>query len=311
MGAVLALLLIGSGRAGRARRMALNQEAISAISFHKPNPRLFIRCVAWLIENGYTFITADEVVEFLHRGKPLPPGAVWLSLDDGWKELADVLPLVRRHQIPVTLFIPSGVIQGDGKFPWLWDPAHPSFSPRHTLQRTALPTDSRDAITMEELLEIAAYPEVTIGAHSVNHSVFPACTDEALRYEVADCKYALESWTGKTVNCFAYPQGMSDGRERRFLIDSGYQLAATTKNAFITRDVNCYLVPRFVVGDEVSFPQAVCSMVGIWRQVADPLNAVSNVAARVLGAFGTLAKERARPLPQRLPGSDNIAGSNS
>ena len=44
---------------------------------------------------------------------------MWLSFDDGWKELAEVLPLVRRLHLPVTLFIPSGVVGGDGRFPWL------------------------------------------------------------------------------------------------------------------------------------------------------------------------------------------------
>jgi hypothetical protein len=117
-GAVLALLLIGLGRARAARRKALNREVISAIAFHKPNRRLFLRCIAWLIENGYTFIAADDVVEFLHRAKPIPQGAVWLSFDDGWKEFAEVLPLVRRHHIPITLFVPSGVLEGNGRFPW-------------------------------------------------------------------------------------------------------------------------------------------------------------------------------------------------
>jgi len=293
-GTVLALLLIGLGRVRRARRQAINHEAISAIAFHRPNRRLFLRCIAWLIKHGYTFISAEDVVEFLHRGKPVPKGAVWLSFDDGWKELAEIMPLVRRHHIPITLFIPSGVLEGDGRFPWLCDPTHPSFSPTEALRRSVqYSPDSRDAITVEELVQIAAYPEVTIGAHSVNHPVMPACSDDTLHFEVADCKRALESWTGKTVNCFAYPEGKYDGRERQLLIDSGYQMAVTTRSGFITRDADCYLVPRFVAGDDVSFPQAVCSMVGIWRAVADPLKSVRNTITRVLRGAGMFTPARA------------------
>ena len=307
-GAVLALLLIGLGRARAARRKALNREVISAIAFHKPNRRLFLRCIAWLIENGYTFIAADDVVEFLHRAKPIPQGAVWLSFDDGWKEFAEVLPLVRRHHIPITLFVPSGVLEGDGRFPWLCDAMHPSFSSSQTLRKSALAPDSRDAITVDELMKIAAYPEVTIGAHSVSHPVMPDCTDETVGFEVAECKRVLESWTGKAVNCFAYPEGKFDGRERRFLIDSGYQLAVTTQSAFITREADCYLAPRFIAGDNVSFPQAICSMVGIWRPVADPLKVLRDRVARVLGGVGTLAGDRAGRIPQRRQGGGAVPG---
>jgi len=307
-GAALALLLIGLGRVRSARREALSPNVISAIGFHKPDRQLFLRCIAWLIENGYTFIAAEDVVEFLHHGKPVPQGAVWLSFDDGWKELAEVLPLIRRHHIPVTLFVPSGVLEGDGRFPWLCDATHPSFSPSLASRRSQLPADSRDAITVEELMKIAAYPEVTIGAHSVSHPVMPKCTDETVAYEVAECKRALESWTGKTVNCFAYPEGKFDGRERRFLIDSGYQLAATTRSAFITRDVDCFLAPRFIAGDTASFPQAICSMVGIWRPAADPLKALRDKMARILrGRERSPAIAHAR-VSQRPQGGGTVPG---
>jgi peptidoglycan/xylan/chitin deacetylase (PgdA/CDA1 family) len=296
-GALLALLLIGSGRARRARREALSQGVITAIGFHKPNSRLFLRCIVWLIKNGYTFIAADEVVEFLHRGKPVPRGAAWLSFDDGWKELGEVLPLVRRLHLPVTLFIPSGVVGGDGSFPWLHNAAHPSFSARQAARKAASrPPDSRDALTMVELTKIAAYPEVTIGAHSVTHPVMPDCNDENLRFEIAECRRALGSWTGQSVTCFAYPEGKFDGRERRLLIESGYELAVTTRSAFLTRDTDCYLAPRFIAGDDVSFPQAICSMLGIWRPVADPLKEVRKRMARALRGAGPVAVIRAAEL---------------
>lgn len=309
VGTALALLLILSGRVRRARREAFSQEAISAISFHRPNPKLFLRCIAWLIKNGYTFISANDVVEFLHHGKPVPKGAVWLSLDDGWKELIEVLPLIRRHHIPITLFIPSGVLEGDGRFPWLSDATHPSYSPSDAQWRSAsYSLDSRHAITVQELIQIADYPEITIGAHSVSHPVMPNCTDETVRFEVVDCKRALESWTGKTVNCFAYPEGKYDGRERQYLIESGYQMAVTTRSGFIKRDADCYLVPRFVAGDDVSFPQAICSMVGIWRAVADPLKTAQNTVTQALRGAGTLVSARSARLPQTPPGGGAVPG---
>ena len=51
----------------------------------------------------------------------------------------------------------------------------------------------------------------------------------------------------------------------------GYRIAATTENAFVTSKSNPYLVPRFSVADEISFPEAICNMVGVWRPVIDPM----------------------------------------
>src|SRR6185437_10012396 len=110
--------MIASGRVRRAKKRILSSDAVTAIYFHNPNKRLFARCVHWLTKSGYTFISHDELIRILQRRIEPPIGAVWLSFDDGFKELLDtVVPLVRQDHVPVTLFIPPGIIEGDGLFP--------------------------------------------------------------------------------------------------------------------------------------------------------------------------------------------------
>jgi len=110
-----------------------------------------------------------------------------------------------------------------------------------------------------------------MGSHTISHAFMTRCTEEDLRKEIRESKSALESWTNATVDCFSYPYGNFDGRERQHLIDFGYQLAATTENAFITPEVDRYRVPRFSVANNISFPEAICNMVGVWRPFADAL----------------------------------------
>ncbi|HWR52620.1 MAG TPA: polysaccharide deacetylase family protein [Bryobacteraceae bacterium] len=196
-------------------------------------------------------------MDMLTLHKPIPRGAVWLSFDDGFRALREnVLPLVREYKVPITLFIPSGIVEGDGMFPWL-----PKNGPRQSL-------------TLPELKEIAAYSEVTIGSHTVNHVVTARVAGDALRYELAESKRALESWTGAMVECFAYPEGRYDGRERQALIECGYKLAATTNSALLTPDSDPYLAPRFSVADNISFPEAICNMVGVWSPATSPIKRV-------------------------------------
>jgi glycosyltransferase involved in cell wall biosynthesis/peptidoglycan/xylan/chitin deacetylase (PgdA/CDA1 family) len=265
---LLALGLIASGRVRRARSQALGGDVVTAIYFHKPNQRLFFRCIRWLIKYGYTFISVNDLMDILYLGKTPPRGAVWLSIDDGCKEiLASVLPLVRRENIPITLFIPSGIVEGDGLFPWL----HPNRSEGPHGVSVLANTGVRDSVTVAELKYIATYPGATIGSHTVSHAVTVNLTAGRARFELGECKRTLESWTRAEVQCFAYPEGRFDGREREFLAEFGYRLAATTENAFVNRESNPYLVPRFSVADEISFPEAICNMVGVWRPAISPL----------------------------------------
>jgi len=204
----------------------------------------------------------------LHAGKVLPRGAVWLSFDDGCKELLEnVLPLIRELHIPVTLFIPSGIVAGDGLFPWL----HQETSSQMHAGNASNRNGSRDSLTLTEVKQVAQCAEVTIGSHTVSHAVTRNLKEEKLRFELGESKRLLESWIAAEIKCFAYPNGRFDGRERKVLADFGYGLAATTENEFIDSKTDPYMLPRFSVADEISFPEAICNMVGIWRPTIDSL----------------------------------------
>jgi len=265
---LVALGVIVSGRARQARERALRGDVVTAIYFHNPNRRLFDRCIRWLTKHGYVFISAHDLLAILYGQKTSPKGAVWLSFDDGFKQLLErVLPLVRQHKLPITLFIPSGIIEGDGRFPWLQG---------KTVARSPgvdAPAFNvyRDSITVADLKRIASYPEVTIGSHTVSHAVTINFTPEKARFEFGDSKRKLEAWARGTVECFAYPEGKFDGREGAILAQFGFRLAATTEVALITRETTPYFVPRFCVSDEISFPEAICNMVGVWRPAIDPV----------------------------------------
>lgn len=243
----------------------LGSEVITPLYFHNPNKRLFARCIRWLERHGYTFVSSDDLIEILYNGKPIPKGAVWLSFDDGYKEwLENVAPVVRQRRVPVTFFIPSGIVENDGRLPWM----HRGNGSGAELK------GGRDTITLAELRRVARYPEVTIGAHTVNHTVTANLPEEEARYEFGHCQRTLESWTGREVKCFAYPEGRFDGGEKRMLCEFGYRLAAVTTSDFITRDTDPYLAPRLCIGDDISFAEAVCNMVGVWRPALDSVKKI-------------------------------------
>lgn len=62
-------------------------------------------------------------------------------------------------------------------------------------------------MTIAQLKELAASPFVTIGAHSHGHELLDQLPLKAALASIAQSKTCLESWTGKEVSDFAYPNG--------------------------------------------------------------------------------------------------------
>jgi peptidoglycan/xylan/chitin deacetylase (PgdA/CDA1 family) len=261
----LALSLIASGAVRRARQAAFKDGVITAIYFHNPSRTLFEKCIRWLMRNGYVFVSADDVLAFL-RGRPVPRGSVWISFDDGFRDmLENALPAVRKYKLPITLFLASGILKSWGGFPWV-----EALGPARDSAISA-PASRRHCITTSELKQMQESAPVTVGAHTVHHVITTSCTADEIRFELGQCRVDLESLSGAPVEYFAYPNGRFNGSERRYLEEFRYSLAVTTENAFITRKTEWHLVPRFSVADKITFPEAICNMTGVWRPAIDSI----------------------------------------
>jgi peptidoglycan/xylan/chitin deacetylase (PgdA/CDA1 family) len=71
-----------------------------------------------LISTKYHPVSAEEVLEAYHGGKKLPPDAVLVTVDDGYRDFADVIyPICQKFDIKPTLFVTTHFI-GHGIFWW-------------------------------------------------------------------------------------------------------------------------------------------------------------------------------------------------
>lgn len=127
------------------------------------------------------------------KGRP----GVAVTFDDGYADLLDtVLPVLRTHRVPATIYIVAGNL---GRPPaWSIDPAHPD---------AAVPL-----VNETQLRELAADPLITIGAHTMTHPRLTAIPAEAAEAEIADSKAAIEAIIGEPVIDFAFPHGAWNDR---------------------------------------------------------------------------------------------------
>ncbi|MBL8764887.1 MAG: polysaccharide deacetylase family protein [Phycisphaerae bacterium] len=75
-----------------------------------------------------------------------------------------------------------------------------------------------------------------LGAHSVTHELLPQLDDARLQSELVLSKREVESWSGKPVGCFCYPNGDHDDRVVEAVRRAGFRYACTTRPGVSTTE---------------------------------------------------------------------------
>jgi peptidoglycan/xylan/chitin deacetylase (PgdA/CDA1 family) len=65
----------------------------------------------------YHSVSLDELAQATREGTPLPPNALAITVDDGYRDFAMAFPIFQAHGLKVTLYVVSGFASGEL---WLW-----------------------------------------------------------------------------------------------------------------------------------------------------------------------------------------------
>ncbi len=198
------LLAISPVRARRNDVRILTYHSVGARD-HEMNvaPDIFAEQMRWLVDN-VDVITLDEAA----RGLP----GVAITFDDGYVDnLTNVAPILRRLNIPATVFVVAGRL-GENL-------DHDANRPHARLLRE------------EELLELHG-AGLEIGGHSMTHRRLSSLDSTSKRDEIERCKSTLESILGEPVRAFAYPYGTTrdfDAESIAMVLDAGYAYAVSNQ----------------------------------------------------------------------------------
>jgi peptidoglycan/xylan/chitin deacetylase (PgdA/CDA1 family) len=209
-----------------------------------------------------------EALERLASGKAASTErpAIAVTADDGDRGVLEVLPLFERYQVPLVLFLPTGLVLGrghpDGLRSFLFrtlvelrvpptipalqsdDPSEVFAAVQGASERvlwtwlailSALPA-ARDPLSAnrflsaEDLSGLARHPLVTFGAHSMSHQRLASLVDPWAHWEIEQSLRWVEAFGG-TRDLFAYPYGAAgtfDVRTDRILREKRVRYAFST-----------------------------------------------------------------------------------
>ncbi len=177
------------------------------------SPESFARQMEFLRKNKYNIIPLEEAIPYIKR-KALPPQkTIAITFDDGYyNNYHDAYPVLKKHNIPATMFIIVNRVGDPGFVNW------------------------------EEVKEMSDSGVITIGSHTRTHFWLLNSDDRFLQKEIVDSKKILEEKLGKKVNLFCYPMGAFDAKSKKAVEDAGYTCAVSTNPASAPTDL--YAIKR-------------------------------------------------------------------
>lgn len=284
IGNFVAKALISLGVVKNAVHKAKNGKYILSICFHAPSKQLFESSINWLTQNGFYFISVDDIEKVAAGMIPFPKAAVLITIDDGWQSnLDNIVPVAERNKIPVTIFVSTEAVEKGNGYWWsyiteakkmgLAKDSVEFFKSLDNEDRIKIIEETktkinitRQALTIDQIKSISKNKYISLGSHSVSHPILPRCSNAESAYEITQSKKVIEEWIEKDIKHFAYPNGDFSNREISILKRAGYTLAFCTDQTYLTRQniTQLYKLPRRLMVENASFEENICRMIGVW-----------------------------------------------
>ena len=189
------------------------------VSKYVITPETLRNDIAYLKENGFTPIVTKDLVEFCHKGTPLPQNPIILTFDDGYfNNYSYVYPILKELQV-------KGVLSVVGIYA-------DSFS-----KQGEILNNNYSHATWEQIKEMSGSGYVEIQNHSYDmHDLSRRkgilklngedehIYKETLIKDFERNKKLIEKATGKTPLAYTYPFGAVNERAKTIIEDLGVQV---------------------------------------------------------------------------------------
>jgi len=178
----------------------------------------------YLKENA-NVLSMDEFAGYIARGESFPPRTVVITIDDGWSSVMQAFELLKKYDLPFTLFLPMAYM------------ANPA---------------AKANLKAAEIETLKAWPKVTFADHSFSHSprlqVGKHGSREAylafLRTDLAASRARFLELFGYYPKYYAYPYGHGNDVFGSLLAENGYELMFVTGYRPFDGNVNPHAIPR-------------------------------------------------------------------
>lgn len=189
---------------------------------------VFISHLEYLKSHGYTVIPLKTLINaYLHKGPPPPPRSVVITADDGHKSVyTQMLPVIQKYHIPVTLFIyPSAISNASYAMSW----------------------DQLRSLLKTGLIDIQSHTYWHPNFKKERKRLSPDDYEKFVDMQFIKSKTKLEKELGIKVDMLAWPFGIYDDYLISRLTKAGYAAAFSIEARSATPADDIMKIPRFLL----------------------------------------------------------------
>lgn len=195
-------------------------------------PQSFEENIKFLLENGYTFISMQELNDGIDGKIELPSKPIIITTDDGYYSNYEyIYPILQKYNVKASIFIVTDLI---GK-----------------------KTDGKKYLDWQQCLEMQNSGLVEILSHSKKHIAYDKLPVKILLEDVIDSYKIIEEKLGKkTLKVFAYPYGLHTKETVRALKSIGidmqvYDIGMNYFTDFDKHHIKRFNIPNGMPGKEI------------------------------------------------------------
>jgi peptidoglycan/xylan/chitin deacetylase (PgdA/CDA1 family) len=138
----------------------------------------------YITQKGYNTIFLSDMIDYIEKGKPLPPKPLMITLDDGFRDnYTDLYPLLKEFNCKANIFIVAGFVQTPG-----------NMGPR-----------AEGEFMLQEEAKTICRDHVQYGLHTMYHQSYHHMSLEEIDEDMRQSKERLEQLGIPYQPCFAYP----------------------------------------------------------------------------------------------------------
>ncbi|MFO8000991.1 MAG: polysaccharide deacetylase family protein [Marinilabilia sp.] len=254
-------------------RKTLQRNKTTILAFHRPAPGHFEKITRWL-KQKYNIIPLSQYIE----GTSILPRSLVLTFDDGWADNYSLLPVIEKHQLPVTIFLTAG-IANTNRHPWFWevtdkkikqelktmsDAAKKAYLKQKGFEETR-EFDNRLMLNKTEIQDMQAGGLVTFGSHTMFHPILPRCSDALAAREINLSKTTIEELTGRPCEIISFPNGEYSERDIRLCKKAGFKAAVTLEPGVNGPGTDPFRLKRISAADAGSVSEISVRASGLWN----------------------------------------------
>jgi len=190
-------------------------------------PDVFEWQIQYIKDNKIDIVHLKEVVDKYTPYAKNMGDNVLITIDDGWKDVNNIVPIIEKENVPVTLYIFPSVIN-----------------------------NTRAYLSLSDINALKKLDLIDFGCHSYSHPILMHANSTTLYREVIESKDDLKKMVGRKIDTFAYPYGMFDEKTKQYA-SKYYSIIFGVNSDSNKNTTDKYNLNRFIIYKNTTFGEFI------------------------------------------------------